>query len=99
MNGVSANTPPTDDTFTMWPSVPCRSRIGRNTWTPWITPHTLTSITQRQSSIESVSIGFHAMTPALLTTMSTCPNSAKVAAAKRSMSSRAPTSATVAMTS
>src|SRR5216684_5949070 len=69
---------------------------GRNDWTPWTTPNTLTPNTQCQSSNVHSSRGLLNATPALLHKMLTWPNSENATAASDSTASGSVTSQTTA---
>src|SRR5437763_4971983 len=48
---ISGVKPPLlDVVFTMWPSTSWASSVGTNALRPWITPNTMTSYDQRQST-------------------------------------------------
>src|SRR5215207_9431172 len=87
-----ATRPATDAVFTMWPPSALRSRWGRKAWTPWMTPHRLTSTTHFQSfSVRSL-MRPPPPTPALLHTRWTAPNRSMVAAARAATLSASATS-------
>ena len=69
--------------LTTWPS-PCSISSGTKVETPWITPHWLTPMIQRQSSSENSQMGPPVPMPALLWTRCTAPKRSSA----RSRSSR-----------
>ncbi len=80
-----------DDTLMMWPD-PCASILGSTAAMPCRTPRMLTSIIRFHSSTFSAASGDSGITPALLTSTSTRPNSVSANRANASMSSRLVTS-------
>ena len=77
--------PAAEAVLTMKPSLSCSSMCGRNVRMPWITPRRLMSITRSQSCRETSQIGSsEELTPALLQSTWTAPNSSSTRRASSS---------------
>ena len=90
--------PATEAVLTTWQSASCRSMMGRNTRTPWITPQTLTPSTHSQSATVFSHTTPPGPTPALLHSRCTAPKVASVFSASRSMSCARDTSVRMPIT-
>src|SRR6266540_3740869 len=84
MKTTPLRSPAMEAVLTMWAGVPCRRMTGTKLCSPWTTPHTLTSKTQRQSSSVWSRSRLNVDTPALLHNTSTRPNRSSVVAASPS---------------
>src|SRR6266511_573032 len=99
MKTTPLRSPAMEAVLTMWAGVPCRRMTGTKLCSPWTTPHTLTSKTQRQSSSVWSRSRLNVDTPALLHNTSTRPNRSSVVAASPSTAAAPETSTVTAAAS